>query len=131
MDMDPYIRARRCGSKSVLYQTPRMTAAAPIPRHYGLDWLRIGAFAILILYHIGMVFVPWGFHVQLASLPWVAIPMLASNPWRLMLLRLLLRPTVAPRIVSMSGLCTRSVVFAVFACMCPQEKCRWTQSQGS
>ena len=86
MDMDPYIRSRRCGSKSVLYQTPRMTAAAPIPRHYGLDWLRIGAFAILILYHIGMVFVPWGFHVQLASLPWVAIPMLASNPWRLMLL---------------------------------------------
>ena len=63
-----------------------MTAAAPIPRHYGLDWLRIGAFAILILYHIGMVFVPWGFHVQLARLPWVAIPMLASNPWRLMLL---------------------------------------------
>lgn len=63
-----------------------MTVAAPIPRHYGLDWLRVGAFAILILYHIGMVFVPWGFHVQLASLPWVAIPMLASNPWRLMLL---------------------------------------------
>ncbi|MGJ3628926.1 hypothetical protein AB5I41_22465 [Sphingomonas sp. MMS24-JH45] len=25
-------------------------------RHYGLDWLRIGAFAILILYHVGMVF---------------------------------------------------------------------------
>ncbi|MGW8134660.1 acyltransferase family protein [Sphingomonas zeae] len=63
-----------------------MTAAASIPRHYGLDWLRIGAFAILILYHIGMVFVPWGFHVQLASRPWVAIPMLASNPWRLMLI---------------------------------------------
>ncbi|MEK9210531.1 acyltransferase family protein [Sphingomonas sp. 2378] len=63
-----------------------MTAVAPIPRHYGLDWLRVGAFAILILYHIGMVFVPWGFHVQLARLPWVAIPMLASNPWRLMLL---------------------------------------------
>lgn len=63
-----------------------MTAATAIPRHYGLDWLRVGAFAILILYHIGMVFVPWGFHVQLASLPWVAIPMLASNPWRLMLL---------------------------------------------
>jgi len=29
-------------------------------RHYGMDWLRIGAFALLILYHIGMYFVPWG-----------------------------------------------------------------------
>ncbi|MET4898093.1 acyltransferase [Sphingomonadaceae bacterium jetA1] len=63
-----------------------MTAASPIPRHYGLDWLRICAFAILILYHVGMVFVPWGYHVQLARLPWVVVPMLASNPWRLMLL---------------------------------------------
>jgi hypothetical protein len=25
-------------------------------RLYGLDWLRIGAFALLILYHIGMFF---------------------------------------------------------------------------
>jgi peptidoglycan/LPS O-acetylase OafA/YrhL len=55
-------------------------------RHYGLDWLRIGAFAILILYHIGMVFVPWGFHAKLASEEWVAVPMMLSNPWRLSLL---------------------------------------------
>ena len=33
-------------------------------RHFGMDWLRIGAFALLILYHIGMVFVPWNFHVK-------------------------------------------------------------------
>lgn len=56
-------------------------------RHYGLDWLRIGAFGLLIFYHIGMVFVPWDFHVKTAHpLPWVAIPMLASSSWRLMLL---------------------------------------------
>lgn len=55
-------------------------------RHYGLDWLRIGAFAILILYHVGMVFVPWDFHVKLARAWWVAVPMMASNPWRLALL---------------------------------------------
>ena len=55
-------------------------------RHYGLDWLRIGAFAILILYHIGMVFVPWDFHAKLPGAWWVAVPMLASNPWRLSLL---------------------------------------------
>ncbi|WP_085808264.1 acyltransferase family protein [Sphingomonas sp. TZW2008] len=55
-------------------------------RHYGLDWLRIGAFAILILYHIGMVFVPWPFHAKLDAQPWVAVPMMLSNPWRLSLL---------------------------------------------
>ena len=56
-------------------------------RHYGLDWLRIGAFGLLILYHIGMVFVPWGFHVKTAQpLDWVAVPMLALNSWRLLLL---------------------------------------------
>ena len=55
-------------------------------RHYGLDWLRIGAFGLLIFYHIGMVFVPWDYHVKLAADDWVVIPMLATNAWRLMLL---------------------------------------------
>ena len=56
-------------------------------RHLGMDWLRIGAFALLILYHIGMVFVPWGWHVKSEpTIDWVAIPMLATNGWRLPLL---------------------------------------------
>lgn len=56
-------------------------------RHYGMDWLRIGAFALLILYHVGMVFVPWGYHVKTAHpAEWVTVPMLFSNAWRLMLL---------------------------------------------
>lgn len=56
-------------------------------RHYGMDWLRIGAFALLILYHIGMFFVPWGWHVKTAQpLDWVQVPMMASNAWRLPLL---------------------------------------------
>ncbi|MES2443144.1 MAG: acyltransferase family protein [Pseudomonadota bacterium] len=56
-------------------------------RHYGMDWLRIGAFALLILYHVGMVFVPWPFAVKTAApAEWVAIPMLFTNAWRLMLL---------------------------------------------
>jgi len=56
-------------------------------RHYGLDWLRIGAFGILIFYHIGMVFVPWAYHVKSANVAdWVTLPMLASNAWRLTLL---------------------------------------------
>lgn len=58
-----------------------------IARHYGMDWLRIGAFALLILYHIGMYFVPWDWHVKIAQpIDWVQIPMLATNGWRLPLL---------------------------------------------
>lgn len=56
-------------------------------RHHGMDWLRIGAFGLLILYHIGMYFVPWGWHVKIAEpLDWVQLPMLATNSWRLALL---------------------------------------------
>lgn len=56
-------------------------------RHYGMDWLRIGAFGLLIFYHIGMVFVPWGWHVKTADpIEWTVIPMFATNGWRLTLL---------------------------------------------
>jgi hypothetical protein len=56
-------------------------------RHYGMDWLRVGAFALLILYHVGMVFVPWNFHVKSTHIArWVTLPMLATNAWRLTLL---------------------------------------------
>ncbi|THD35557.1 MAG: acyltransferase [Sphingomonas sp.] len=56
-------------------------------RHYGMDWLRIGAFAVLILYHTAMVFTPWGFHVKTAQpVEWLSVAMLISNPWRLTLL---------------------------------------------
>src|SRR5215207_2339915 len=31
-------------------------------RRCDLDWIRIGAFGLLILYHVGMLYVPWNFH---------------------------------------------------------------------
>jgi len=58
----------------------------PIGRHYGLDWLRIAAFAILIVYHVGMVFVPWPYHAKLAMEDRVAPVMMLANSWRLALL---------------------------------------------
>lgn len=65
----------------------QITQAASRARHYGMDWLRIGAFLLLILYHIGMFFVHWDWHVKTASpMTWVAIPMLAPNSWRIPLL---------------------------------------------
>jgi hypothetical protein len=52
-----------------------------------MDWLRIGAFALLIVYHVGMVFVPWNFHVKSLHVEdWATLPMLATNAWRLTLL---------------------------------------------
>jgi hypothetical protein len=59
-------------------------------RRYDLDWLRIAAFGLLILYHIGMVFVPWGFHIKTADVQaWLEPVMLMSNAWRLCLLFLI------------------------------------------
>jgi hypothetical protein len=56
-------------------------------RRFGLDWLRIAAFGLLIFYHIGMFFVPWDWHVKTARpIAWIELPMLALNPWRLTLL---------------------------------------------
>jgi hypothetical protein len=35
-----------------------------VRREYGLDWLRVSAFVILIGYHTGMYFVPWPWPVK-------------------------------------------------------------------
>jgi surface polysaccharide O-acyltransferase-like enzyme len=56
-------------------------------RRYDLDALRVGAFMLLILYHLGMFYVPWGWHVKSDNIlpelqPWMG----AVNPWRLSLL---------------------------------------------
>lgn len=56
-------------------------------RHYGLDWLRIAAFGILIVYHIGMVFAPWVWVIQTNHhFEWLIVPMSLVTPWRLGLL---------------------------------------------
>ena len=59
----------------------------PNVRRYDLDWLRIIAFGLLILYHVGMFYVTWGWHVKsnYAS-PSVEPLMRLVNPWRLALL---------------------------------------------
>jgi surface polysaccharide O-acyltransferase-like enzyme len=67
-----------------------MTKPSPapaFPRRYDLDWLRIIAFGLLILYHTGMFYVTWDWHVKSVhagpSAEWL---MLLVNPWRLALL---------------------------------------------
>ena len=61
----------------------------PLPheRLVYVDWLRIGAFALLVLYHVGMLYVPWDFHVkQQPTLPALEPLMRLTNPWRMSLL---------------------------------------------
>ncbi len=58
-------------------------AIQPGERHYGLDWLRSGAFLLLMLYHGAMVFVTGDWLVKLAQIEWLAFPMLFLSPWRL------------------------------------------------
>ncbi len=49
--------------------------------------LRVIAFAILILYHVGMFFVPWTYHLKNDVIyPDIRFPMLFVNQWRLPLL---------------------------------------------
>ena len=56
-------------------------------RRYDLDWLRVGVFALLILYHVGMFFVPWGWHLKNNEIyPELRWPMLFLNQWRLPIL---------------------------------------------
>ena len=56
-------------------------------RRIDLDWVRIGAFGLLIFYHVGMLYVSWGFHIKSAHrLAWLEPVMLLVNPWRLPLL---------------------------------------------
>uniref|UniRef100_S0DDT0 Putative acyltransferase n=1 Tax=termite gut metagenome TaxID=433724 RepID=S0DDT0_9ZZZZ len=56
-------------------------------RRYDIDSLRVIAFALLILYHVGMFFVPWGFHLKNNVIyPEIRFPMLFLNQWRLPLL---------------------------------------------
>jgi surface polysaccharide O-acyltransferase-like enzyme len=60
---------------------------APSARLYFLDWVRILAFFLLILYHVGMYYVTWGWHVKSPFASTGPEPfMMMSSPWRLGLL---------------------------------------------
>lgn len=65
-------------------------ATAPIPsptRRHDLDWIRVLAFGLLILYHVGMYYVSWDWHVKSPFAgPTLEPLMFAASPWRLSLL---------------------------------------------
>jgi glucan biosynthesis protein C len=56
-------------------------------RRYDLDWVRILAFMLLILYHVGMYYVNWDWHVKSPAASSAIEPlMMLTSPWRLSLL---------------------------------------------
>jgi len=57
-------------------------------RRHDIDALRVIAFALLIFYHVGMVYVyDWGYHVKSAyQAEWLQWPMIVLNRWRMPLL---------------------------------------------
>jgi glucans biosynthesis protein C len=56
-------------------------------RRYDMDWLRVIVFGLLIFYHVGMFFVPWGWHIKNNVIyDWPRWPMLFLNQWRLPIL---------------------------------------------
>lgn len=64
-----------------------MPHSASTHRRHDLDWLRAIAFGLLILYHIGMFYVTWGWHVKSTHMSPAIEPLMALlNPWRLPLL---------------------------------------------
>ena len=56
-------------------------------RRADIDWIRIAAFGVLILYHVGLVYAPWDWHVHSPhTVPGLGLAALVTNPWRLTLL---------------------------------------------
>ncbi len=60
-------------------------------RRHDIDALRVLAFGLLILFHVGMFYVlDWGWHVK-SSYPfeWLQLPMIFTNQWRMSLIFLI------------------------------------------
>lgn len=102
-------------------------------RRYDLDWLRIAAFALLILYHCGMFYVSWDWHVKSRHASQLIEPlMLLANPWRQGLLFLIAGAAsrfMADKMPAMVFLKSRMrrlwppLLLAVFVIVPPQSYC--------
>ena len=64
-----------------------VTPAAANVRRLDLDWIRVSAFGLLILYHVGLAYAPYDWHVHSRhTFEWMREGVLVTNPWRLTLL---------------------------------------------
>lgn len=63
---------------------------ATVERRYDIDWLRVISIGLLVIYHIGIIFQPWGVFLGFLQseqpLSWLWPPMTMLNVWRIPLL---------------------------------------------
>ena len=61
-----------------------------LDRRYDIDWLRVIAIGLLLIYHIAIAFQPWGVFIGFIQsdqpMEWIWIPMAMLNVWRIPLL---------------------------------------------
>lgn len=83
--MSPSASASTASSSTV---SSSAFTTATSPRRHDIDALRVLAFGLLILYHVGMFYVAeWGWHVKSTHLSeWLQWPMLLVNQWRMPLI---------------------------------------------
>ncbi|MBS0361212.1 MAG: acyltransferase family protein [Proteobacteria bacterium] len=64
-----------------------MPLEPPSARRTDLDWIRVSAFGLLILYHVGLVYSPYDWHIRSThTFDWMREVLLVTQPWRLTLL---------------------------------------------
>ncbi len=72
-------------------------------RQYFLDWVRVLAFAFLILYHTALMFVDWGFHIESGhNSEFLKYIMILSSKWRLDILFIVSGVAISYMITKMS-----------------------------
>src|SRR6266699_315859 len=114
--------------QEIISHPPRSTAGGAA-RRIDLDWVRIGAFGLLIFYHVGMLYVSWGFHIKSVHRITALEPlMLVLNPWRLALLFLvsgaatrfmLQKYRIGPLVRSRSARLLIPLIFGMFVIVPP------------
>jgi peptidoglycan/LPS O-acetylase OafA/YrhL len=73
--------------------SPTPPASSPLSRRHDVDWLRVIALALLIVYHVVVSFQSWAPSIAFprndTTLPWLWIPMAMINVWRIPILFLI------------------------------------------
>jgi hypothetical protein len=123
----------------IISHSPHFAPQSP-ERRVDLDWVRIGAFGLLIFYHVGMLYVSWQFHIKSAHRITALEPlMLLLNPWRLALLflvsgaatRFMLRKhTPGPLLRSRSSRLLIPLIFGMLVIVPPQAYDQIVESLG-
>ncbi|MES2035620.1 MAG: acyltransferase family protein, partial [Pseudomonadota bacterium] len=130
-----------------LAKAPSPAAPAGPGRRDDLDWIRVAAFGLLIMFHVSLVYAPYDWHVHSThTFGWLAEAILATGPWRLTLLFLVsgaalrfMARKYAPGAVARARMARLAppLLFGIFFLVPPQswleavDKGSWSQGLGA